>query len=156
MAEFITCEGATLRSPTAPIARPTHRIDLTCMGRSSKGLLWNIVYADKVIIERARMPALDVCQYLLAIGITGKLLVYRNGQHQFTISDIKRGARCTVTEGSTKGLTLEPYKAFPGGAAEDNDWAKSTGMPVAASPGGANYCARTNLLRVGSQNFPGR
>jgi len=60
-------------------------------------------------------------RHLLATGVTGRPVVYRGGVHQFNVPNIKRGAQYTVTGNPTRGLVLEPYRAFSRDEDEDDD-----------------------------------
>src|SRR5215467_2600695 len=88
-----------------------HRIDIECIGCNAKGLVWRVTKHGKIIIEKTRIPAFDACRLLLALGNTGKLEMYCDGQHRLSV-DIVKGAGLTVVDGVTRGPVIEPYKTF--------------------------------------------
>ena len=60
---------------------------------------WSVLYAGKLLVERARDPECDAARALLAMGLTGKLkMCDRDGRHLSTI-DIERAALVTAREG---------------------------------------------------------
>jgi len=89
-----------------------HRIDIEHVGYNSKGMLWRVTYEGKVIVERTRIPALDACRYLLALGKTGKLMMFRNGEMGLSV-DIVTGAGLTVVETPTRGPVFGPHETYP-------------------------------------------
>ena len=61
-----------LRLPTTGvnIGYTTHRIDIEHIGYNDKGMVWRVTHEGRVILETTRLPALDACRYLLALGKT--------------------------------------------------------------------------------------
>ena len=88
-----------------------HRIDVECIGHNAKGLVWRVAHEGKVILDKSRIPAFDACRLLLALGRTGKLDMYCDGQHRLSV-DIVKGAGLTVVDSVTRGPVIEPYKTF--------------------------------------------
>jgi hypothetical protein len=85
----------------------THRIDI----EHAKGMLWRVTYEGKVILQKSRIPAFDACRYLLALGKTGNLVMFRDGEPQLSV-DIVKGAGLTVTETPTTGPIFGLYRPF--------------------------------------------
>jgi hypothetical protein len=56
------------------------RVDVAHAGYNAKGMLWRVENEGRTIIEKTRLPAFDACRHLQALGATGKLAMYRNGQ----------------------------------------------------------------------------
>jgi hypothetical protein len=48
------------------------RIGIALAGYNRKGILWRVEHDGQVILERTRVPALDACRYLLAVGGDGQ------------------------------------------------------------------------------------
>ena len=77
--------------------------------------LYNVLFDDKLLVERSREPEFDAARALLAQGITGTLILCdgKTGIPR-TIIDIESSARLTVTEesrdelasGSTGGVRI--------------------------------------------------
>lgn len=62
--------------------------------------LYNVLFDDKLLVERSREPEFDAARALLAQGITGTLILCdgKTGIPR-TIIDIERAAKLTVKEG---------------------------------------------------------
>jgi hypothetical protein len=89
----------------------THRIEVEHIGYNAKGMLWRVTHEGGVILEKTRLPALDACRYLLALGKTGNLVMFRNGELQLTV-DIVKGAGLTVVEAPTKGPVFGVHQPY--------------------------------------------
>jgi hypothetical protein len=77
----------------------THRIIIEPIALGDRGHRYYVSYAGNVLIESCRVPGLDACRALLALGITGKLEMWRPGKAWPDMQlDIERGAQLTVEE----------------------------------------------------------
>jgi hypothetical protein len=64
------------------------------------------------LIESSRDPELDACRALVAIGITGRLAVWRSGAaHAASRVDIERGAKWSAVE-TDHGPRFVPWQPF--------------------------------------------
>jgi hypothetical protein len=65
------------------------------------------------LIESSRVPALEACRALLALGITGKLEVWRPGKAWPDMQlDIEEGAKLTVIETEKEGPRFGWWRPF--------------------------------------------
>jgi len=81
----------------APLDR--HRITIEATTLGERGHRYRATYAGSILIEGNRVPALDACRALLALGITGKLEVWRPGKVWADMQlEIEGGAKLTVEE----------------------------------------------------------
>ena len=90
---------------------PTHHIEIEHIGYNAKGMLWQVTHEGRRILTKTRLPALDACRYLLALGKIGNLVMFRNGELQLTV-DIVKGAGITVVENRTTGPIFGLYRPF--------------------------------------------
>jgi hypothetical protein len=67
---------------------------------SEVGYRWSVVFRGTLIVELSRDPECDAARALLAVGITGKLIMLdgKTGKPR-TIIDIEKAARLTTEEG---------------------------------------------------------
>lgn len=65
------------------------------------------------LIESTKNPEFDACRAFLAEGITGTLEVWRHGKsHPDWRLDIENGARWTVSEPNSGGVTFRKWRPF--------------------------------------------
>jgi len=74
---------------------------------------YRVTYAGSNLIESSRVPALDVCRALLALGITGQLEAWRPGKAWPDMQlDIEAGSKLTVIETEKEGPRFAPWRSF--------------------------------------------
>lgn len=102
--------------------------------RSSKGPLFNASYEGQVIVVGSTQPCLAAARVLKARGLSGRLEMWDAVLPYCRFhTDIDKAAGLTIEEGD--GLPrLRKYRFFPGGDAQDGDFA-SGGVPVAQTGG---------------------
>ena len=72
-----------------------------------------VTHAGSILIESSRVPEFDACRALLALGITGKLEMWRPGKEWPDMQlDIEQGARLTVIETEDGGSPLRAWRPF--------------------------------------------
>jgi hypothetical protein len=78
------------------------------------GYRYRIKLGDRVLMESSRVPTYDACRALLALGITGRLEVWRPGSAHpaMLVPDIERAAGYTVIENEKIGPVLGKYSPF--------------------------------------------
>src|SRR5262245_57725321 len=80
--ELVIENNATLLK-AAPRDRPAvtaHRIDIEAVGLGERGHRYRVTYEGRTLIDSCRVPGLDGCRALLALGITGPLEMWRPGK----------------------------------------------------------------------------
>lgn len=98
--------------------------------RSSKGPLFDASYEGRVIVIGSTEPCLTAAHVLKASGLTGKLEMWDSVLPYCRFQTvIDKAAGLTVEEGESLPR-LRKYRAYPGGDAQDGDFA-SGGIPVA-------------------------
>jgi hypothetical protein len=77
-----------------------HRVEIEPRSLGERGPLYRVSHAGTVLIEGTRNPELDACRRLQALGLDGRLEVWRkeNARPDIVV-DIARGAQFTVEEG---------------------------------------------------------
>lgn len=80
----------------------------------------------------------------------------RGGQEQFEVKDLVKGAGLTVTDGSTKGLTLEPFKGFHAEDEQLDDVDADVDADPVEHPRPANRPGRRSAARPFRSLTPGR
>ena len=109
------------RHPTplraAPRDRPAvtaHRIDIEVVGLGERGHRYRVTYEGRTLIASCRVPGLDACRALLALGITGRLEMWRPGKPWPDMQlDIEGAAKWTVLENEDEVPRLVPWRPFP-------------------------------------------
>jgi hypothetical protein len=95
----------------------TTRIEIAEIAYGSRGPIYRVIYDGEVLLEASRVPVFDACRALLAMGIKGRLEVWRPGKTYWDIAtDIERGAGLTVEESDTVSVRIVPYVPFAMGA----------------------------------------
>jgi hypothetical protein len=102
-----------------------HRIDIEHVTYNTKGMLWRVTHEGRVILEKTHLPALGACRYLLALGRTGNLVMFRDGELQLSV-DIVKWAGITVIENRTTGPIFLLYRPFVREEAEQEEQAAPT------------------------------
>jgi len=96
---------------TAPPNR--HRITIEPVSLGERGHRYRVTYAGSILIESCRVPALDACRALLALGIAGKLETWRTGKAWPDMQlDIEAGAKLTVIETDKEGPRFALWRPF--------------------------------------------
>lgn len=91
--------------------------------RSSKGPLFDTSYEGQVIVVGSTEPCLDAARILKARGLSGRLEIWDTLLPYCRFhTDIDKAAGLTIEEGD--GLPrLRKYRFYPGGDAQDGDFA---------------------------------
>jgi hypothetical protein len=90
-----------------------HRITIEPTALGDRGLRYRVTYASSTLIEGSRVPALDACRALVALGSTGKLEVWRSGKSWPDMQlEIEAGAKLTVIETEKEGPRFAPWRPF--------------------------------------------
>jgi hypothetical protein len=88
-----------------------HRIIIEPASLGERGHRYRVTYDGRTLIESSRVPALDACRALLALGITGKLEVWRSGKAWPDMQlEIERGALLTVEESDRQAPRFVRWK----------------------------------------------
>jgi hypothetical protein len=103
----------------------THGIDIEHITHNAKGMLWPVTHEGRVILPKTRLPALDACRYLLALGKTGNWVMFRDDKPQLSV-DIVKGAGLTVIENQTTGPIFGLYRPIVGEEEEQEEQAAPT------------------------------
>jgi hypothetical protein len=104
--------------------------------RGERGVHYRVRYADEVLIEDTWSPEYDAARALLALGITGKAEVWRDGKVASTMA-VDLAAETTIVENANVGPRLgtwtpfSPYSVAPPAAVSGR-----TGRWVASSEDG--------------------
>ena len=84
-----------------------------------RGQLYRVLYEGHILLESTREPLFDACRALAAMGITGRLEMWRPGKGHYDMAvDIERGAGLTVAETAESGPILRAWKPFESQADE--------------------------------------
>ena len=146
------------------------RVTIAPTALGERGHRYRVTYADGTLIEGSRVPALDACRALLALGITGKLEVWRPGKEWPDMQlDIERGAQLTVEESDRQAPRFVRWRAREdlskcparvGGVGQDAREGKFPHHPLsetAARPGAvASPAAPLGCIRVVALGYDGR
>lgn len=100
-----------------------HSIDIECTRYGPRGPVYAVKHNGETLISACRVPAFDACRVLQAAGKAGKLSVFEDGKHRFSV-DIAEGAKWNIRENEKVSLQLVPYRAFamaPGDELEASD-----------------------------------
>jgi hypothetical protein len=81
------------------------------------GHKWDVVFEGKVLLHASKNPEFEACRALVAKGITGKLVTYRDGRPCMVLN-IEKAAKVTVSETKAHGPRFVPYKPFPVNASD--------------------------------------
>ena len=93
---------------------PAHRIDIEVVGLGERGHRYRVTYEGRTLIDSCRVPGLDACRALLAMGITGKLEMWRLGKAWPDMQlDIEGGAKLTVLENENEGPRFAWWRPHP-------------------------------------------
>jgi hypothetical protein len=75
---------------------------------------YRVNYAGNLLVDSSRYPEFDACRALLALGLTGKVEVWRHGAAFPAMRiDIERGARLTISETEDHGPRLVRWRPVP-------------------------------------------
>ena len=78
-----------------------------------RGHRYRVAFRGGVLIESCRVPGLDACRALLALGITGKLEMWRPRKAWPDLQlDIERAAKLTVIENEKEGPRFGWWRPF--------------------------------------------
>jgi hypothetical protein len=111
------------------------RIEIDEIAYGSRGPVYRVLYAGEVLLDGVRVPVFDSCRMLLAMGIKGRLEVWRPGKTYWDIAtDIERGAGLTVEESDTVSVRIVPWMPFAVGAGR-RLWASDSGVARVVATG---------------------
>jgi hypothetical protein len=83
------------------------------VGLGERGHRYRVTYGGGVLIASCRVPEFDACRALLALGITGKLEMWRPGKEWPDMQlDIEAGAKLTVIENENEGPRFGLWRSF--------------------------------------------
>ena len=94
----------------------THRIIIEPTTiRGERGQYYRVFFEGAVLIEDTWNPEFEACRALVALGITGRLEVWRSDKPypRLIFPDIEEGARWTVVENDKEGPVIKRWKPFP-------------------------------------------
>jgi hypothetical protein len=99
-----------------------HRITIEPTNLGEGGQRYRVNYAGNVLVDSSRYPEFDACRALLALGLTGKVEVWRPGAAFPAMRiDIERGARLTVSETEDHGPRMVRCRPAPTRELRDGD-----------------------------------
>jgi len=106
--------AAEAEADREPPAMTAHRIYIEVVGLGERGHRYRVTYNGQTLIEACREPGLDACRALLALGITGRLEMWRPGKawHDLQL-DIEAGAKLTVLENEKEGPRFVRWRPSP-------------------------------------------
>jgi hypothetical protein len=75
--------------------------------------VYNVLFDGKLLVENSRVPELDACRALLAMGISGELTLCdgKTGKRR-SIVDIEGAVKLTVEENNTTGPRFRKWRPF--------------------------------------------
>jgi hypothetical protein len=121
------------------------RIEIEAVGLRERGLRYRVMYAGAVLIKSTRNPEFDACRALLALGITGRLEVWRPGKaHHDLQLDIAKGAGLTVRETEEEGPYIARWRPYSGARRPDALLYRGGQAPAAILDPAGPYPARTS------------
>jgi hypothetical protein len=137
----------------------THRIDVQVIRYGVRGPLYRVVHADgEALIESCRCPLHDSCRALLALGITGRLELWRAGKAMFDAAcDIQVGAQYTIMESETESVRLVRWSPSPWNAISHRSVEARTATDADPVPCGLPSVKRrfwTRSLRARAARLP--
>ena len=89
------------------------RVTIEPAALGERGHRYRVTYAGSILIESSRVPALDACRALLALGITGKLEMWRQDKAWPDMQlEIEGGAKLTVIETEKEGPRFGWWQPF--------------------------------------------
>jgi hypothetical protein len=90
-----------------------YRITIEPVSLGERGRRYRVTYGGSILIEGSRVPVLDACRALLALGITGRLEVWRPGKAWPDMQlEIEAGAKLTVIETEKEGPRFGWWRPF--------------------------------------------
>jgi hypothetical protein len=109
----------------------SHRIYIEPISLGDRGYRYRVAYAGSELIESTWNPEYDACRALLALGIVGRLEIWRAGT-TFPASsiDIERGARWTVLETEREVARVVRWRSFAVGESQDAVSARAVSPPA--------------------------
>jgi hypothetical protein len=115
--------------------------------RSSKGPLFDTNYEGHAIAVGSTEPCLDAARALKAMGLTGRIEMWDTALPYCRFhTNIDKAAGLTIEEGDSLAR-LRRYRFYPGGDAQDGDFA-SGAVPVAQTGKGRSGESRAALTGI--------
>jgi hypothetical protein len=111
-----------------------HSITIEPTSLGEGGQRYRATYTGGVLVESSRNPEFDACRALRALGLTGRVDVWRPGAAFPAMSiDIERGARLTISETDDHGPRLTRWHPVPTETLRDADPCAAHRPPAAIS-----------------------
>ena len=79
--------------------------------RGERGCRYRVLYGGEIVIWDTWNPEYDAARALVAMGVTGKVEVWRDGKVASTM-DIEGAAKLTISENAQGGRKVARWKAF--------------------------------------------
>ena len=93
---------------SAPSA--VHHVEVRPTRLGERGQRYRVAHAGGILIGNSPTPVFDTCRALLALGMKGKLHVWRPEKDRADMQlDIERGAGLAIRETATESLRLMPW-----------------------------------------------
>jgi hypothetical protein len=111
-----------------------HSITIEPTKLGEAGQRYRVNYAGNILVDNSRYPEFDACRALLALGLTGKVEVWRQrAAFPAMRIDIERGARLTISETEDHGPRMVRWRPAPTQELRDADPRAPHRPPVAVS-----------------------
>ena len=122
---------------------------ITPTSQGKRGPRYQVAYLGSPLIESTLNPEFDACRALLALGITGKLTVWRRGGSTPCMTlDIEQGADLTVAETDGDGPRLVRWRPFAAVDAQNAVSSRAGSSRTAAGVSAVPTPARRDNRRV--------
>ena len=101
-----------------PSAASTLKIIIQPTSLDQRGQNYAVIFEGETIIAKTRNPSADACRRLVALGHSGRLEVWGNGEQsaRLIIRDIKTAAGLTTYETTGHGPRVATYQPFSASA----------------------------------------
>lgn len=97
-----------------PSAVSTMKIFIRPTSLDKLGQNYSVSFEGETIIAKTRNPSADACRRLVALGHSGRLEVWGNGEQfaRLIIRDIETAAGLTIAENTAHGPRVAAYQPF--------------------------------------------
>ncbi len=97
-----------------PSAASTMKIFIRPTSLDKLGQNYLVSFEGQTIIEKTRNPTADACRRLVALGNSGRLEVWGNGEPfaRLIIRDIETASGLTISENTAHGPRVAAYQPF--------------------------------------------
>ena len=94
-----------------------YKIEIEAISIGHYGQRYRVSFGGRILLNSVREPLFAACRALAAQGIKGRLEMFRAGQaHPDMTAHIERGAGMIVSETTTHGPVLRPWRPLKEGA----------------------------------------